>query len=102
MMGKEGCWVGHEDLLIHCPAYPVTPLDTTGAGDLFAAGFLHGYLKGHSLRKCAHYGALAAAEVVKVFGAEIPRDTWLKLRRNIESSSPIIDSEPSNSGLDDR
>jgi|EndMetStandDraft_5_1072996.scaffolds.fasta_scaffold92357_1 sugar/nucleoside kinase (ribokinase family) len=83
MMGKEGCWVGHEDQIMHFPAYPVEPLDTTGAGDLFAAGFLHGYLEGRSLRECAHYGALAAAEVVQIFGAAIPDETWEKLRKDI-------------------
>lgn len=87
MVGKEGCWIGHEDQVIHCPAYPInTPLDTTGAGDLFAAGFLHGYLRGKSLQQCAHYGALAAAEVVQIFGAAIPNETWEKIRKDILNS----------------
>lgn len=83
LMGKEGCWVGSHQQLIRCPAYPVNPLDTTGAGDLFAAGFLHGYLTGKNLHEAAHYGALAAAEVVQVFGAEIPPEIWKDLRTKI-------------------
>lgn len=84
MTGKKGCWVGHGDAVAHYPAYPIDPpLDTTGAGDLFAAGFLHGYLKGKSLKECAHFGALAAAEVVQIFGAAIPEETWEKIRKDI-------------------
>lgn len=84
LVGKAGCWIGHENELIHCLAYPVEPVDTTGAGDLFAAGFLHGYLLGKPLHVCAHYGALTASEVVQVIGAEIPDETWEKLLQDIE------------------
>lgn len=51
-------------------AWPVDELiDTTGAGDLFAAGFLHGLNRGHPLAKCGHLGSLAAGEIVSHFGA---------------------------------
>ena len=52
------------------PAYPVSKVvDVTGAGDLFAAGFLFGYTNGHPLAACAQLGALAAAEVISHVGA---------------------------------
>ncbi|MCA0200896.1 MAG: adenosine kinase [Proteobacteria bacterium] len=44
-------------------------IDTTGAGDLFAAGFLYGYTHGRSLVSCARIGAVAAAEVISHMGA---------------------------------
>jgi len=49
-------------------------VDTTGAGDLFAAGFLYGYTHGRDLTNCAKIGALAAAEVISHMGArpEVP------------------------------
>lgn len=52
------------------PAHPADPLtDTTGAGDLFAAGALYGLTRGADLPTCARLGALAAAEVISHVGA---------------------------------
>ncbi len=51
-------------------AAPVTRVvDTTGAGDLYAAGFLYGYIQGRTLYDCGRIGAAAAAEVISHFGA---------------------------------
>jgi sugar/nucleoside kinase (ribokinase family) len=52
------------------PAHPVAHVvDTTGAGDLYAAGYLWGYTRGLSAPKCATAGSIAAAEVISHFGA---------------------------------
>ncbi|WP_374546048.1 adenosine kinase [Rhodoblastus sp.] len=52
------------------PAAPIdTLVDTTGAGDLFAAGFLAAYTRGEALDACARLGALAASEIIQHFGA---------------------------------
>ncbi len=52
------------------PAYPIEKLvDTTGAGDLYAAGFLSGLARGASLEDCARLGALAASEIIQHYGA---------------------------------
>ncbi len=63
-------------------AAPVTKVvDTTGAGDLFAAGFLYGFTHGRELTNCAKIGAMAAAEVISHMGArpEVPlRDLLVK------------------------
>jgi len=51
-------------------AHPVEQLvDTTGAGDLYAAGFLYGYTHGHDLARCGYLGSLAATEVISHVGA---------------------------------
>lgn len=85
LMGKEGCLVGTGSKQIACSAFPVQdPIDTTGAGDLFASGFLHGYLQGHSLQDCAHFGALTGAAVVQVHGVEIPQLDWITLKEKIK------------------
>ena len=61
--------VGQDDIhIIDCE--PVTcVVDTTGAGDLYAAGFLHGYTQGRNLHDCGRIGAIAAAEVIAHIGA---------------------------------
>ena len=57
------------------PAEPVAKVvDTTGAGDLFAAGFLSGLVRGRSLTDCARQGGIAAAEIISHFGARSERD----------------------------
>lgn len=55
---------------IAVPAAPVAKVvDTTGAGDLFASGFLYGYTRGKDLAHCTKLGALCAAEIIAHFGA---------------------------------
>ena len=57
------------DEVLAVPARPVDRvLDTTGAGDLFAAGFLYGLTRGDALHRCATLGAIAAAEVISHIG----------------------------------
>jgi sugar/nucleoside kinase (ribokinase family) len=57
------------------PAHPVEWLtDTTGAGDLYASGFLSGYTRGAGLERCARLGSLAAAEVISHLGARPEAD----------------------------
>lgn len=57
------------------PAVPdVEVVDTTGAGDLFAAGFLSGHVRGESLTRCLEIGAVAAAEVISHYGARPEAD----------------------------
>jgi sugar/nucleoside kinase (ribokinase family) len=63
--GGEGCRVVTRREVLQVPAVDVPHvLDTTGAGDLFAAGFLYGYTRNRPLPECAHLGSLAAAEVI--------------------------------------
>lgn len=78
--GEKGSWIGREGELFFQPAQQVSAIDTTGAGDLFASGFLHGYLQGCSLDLCAAYGTLVAGAVVQIIGAELPLGTWDRLR----------------------
>lgn len=77
LRGIKGCTIGQESF----PTFPIEhPLDTTGAGDLFASGFLHGYLDKKPLAECARLGALTASTVIQVPGAEIPPHLWEKIK----------------------
>ena len=68
-VGADGCVIVTESEVIHVPAEPVDAvIDTTGAGDLFAAGFLHGLTTGRDLYSCGRLGSIAAAEVISHVG----------------------------------
>lgn len=56
------------------PVQRVVPVDATGAGDLFAAGFIYGIITGQSLMTCGQMGCAAAAEVISHFGARPEAD----------------------------
>lgn len=59
----------------HVPAEPIDKVvDTTGAGDLFAAGFLFGHVRGRSLTDCLTLGAICAAEIISHYGARPEAD----------------------------
>jgi sugar/nucleoside kinase (ribokinase family) len=67
---EKGCLMIGPDGTEAVPAFPVERVvDTTGAGDLFAAGFLSGLARGADDRTCGRLGALAAAEVIQHLGA---------------------------------
>lgn len=67
---EKGCVVVSKERLIAIPAAPIeTLVDTTGAGDLFAAGFVTGLVRGLDHGACARLGALAAAEIIQHIGA---------------------------------
>ena len=64
-VGAKGCLVVTADEVLEIPAVEVAKvIDTTGAGDLFAAGFLRGVTTGRDLATCGHLGSIAAAEVI--------------------------------------
>jgi sugar/nucleoside kinase (ribokinase family) len=70
--------ITNEDMK-QCPAQPIQQLvDTTGAGDLFASGFLAGLIRQMDLEGCAHLGAMAASEIIQHIGAR-PETNLLEL-----------------------
>jgi sugar/nucleoside kinase (ribokinase family) len=73
--GAHGAVAVEKDYLVEIPAAPVERIvDTTGAGDLFAAGFLAGHCRGRPLKACLETGAIAAAEIISHFGARPEAD----------------------------
>lgn len=83
MIGCQGCIVGSGSLVHHSPAIPIKAIDTTGAGELFASGFLHGYLEGLSLERCAQAGNRTGAAVCEIYGAEIPQEKWTEIKTSL-------------------
>ena len=68
-LSGEGALVLRGGERVHVPAERVRVVDTTGAGDLFASGFLAGLVRGRSDRDCARMGCIAAGEVISHYGA---------------------------------
>lgn len=68
--GAKGSVVVTKDGVVEVPAVPIEKVvDTTGAGDLYASGFLYGYVNGRDPETCAKLGGLAAGEIISHMGA---------------------------------
>lgn len=81
-VGKDGAHLAQDDTCVHVPAEPITRLvDTTGAGDQWAAGFLYGWLNGDSLEDAGKLAAKLGAAAVQVLGAELPEESIEPLRK---------------------
>nr|WP_288555829.1 carbohydrate kinase family protein [uncultured Mediterraneibacter sp.] len=68
-IGKNGCFVKNKERAFRMSAYSVDAVDTTGAGDNFAAGFIHALSEGKSLEECCKFAAAVAAIAVQKVGA---------------------------------
>lgn len=85
-VGSYGSYIRKGTEEVHVPAIPVSKvLDTTGAGDYFAAGFLYGLTEGYSLEKCAKIGSILAGNVIQEVGTHIPATRWDEIKLNINT-----------------
>ncbi|GAB6012946.1 adenosine kinase [Viscerimonas tarda] len=82
--GANGSWIyRHNETEIFVPTDPIKRIDTTGAGDLYAAGFLYGLIKGLPLDVCGKTGTLLAQQVIQVIGPKLEEDHWVEIKRHI-------------------
>jgi fructokinase len=58
----------------HLQPQPISAIDSTGAGDMYAAGFLTALAKGHSTKRAGKIGGLLAEEIIQQFGAQFSID----------------------------
>jgi sugar/nucleoside kinase (ribokinase family) len=85
-MGGDGAWIAHGNELHRiAPVRAERVVDTTGAGDSWAAGFLYGLLKGASLPACGAIGSVLGGETVQHLGAAIPDLHWPRIRSQIRA-----------------
>ncbi len=81
-IGKDGAWLAHGEELHRVEPVPADRVvDTNGAGDSFAGGFLYGFLQGWPLPACAALASAVGSECVRHSGPAIPADRWPALRQ---------------------
>lgn len=82
-VGKGGSMIMAGDKIHMIKVIPVKSIDTTGAGDLYASGFLYGMVKGLSLDKCGDIASLLAGKVIEQIGPKIAEGDWPEIRRMV-------------------
>ncbi len=82
-LGALGSLVRMDDRTVRIPPEPANPVDATGAGDLWQAGFLFGCLHHAAPEVCGCIGSILGAAAVSHFGARLPEECWHGLRSRI-------------------
>jgi len=85
--GEKGSMIKRGTDVCIVEALKVNCIDTTGAGDLYAAGFIYGMIKSYKLEICGKIGTLLAGNVIQNIGAKIKPEYWGKLRDQINNLS---------------
>ena len=81
-LGKRGSYVSHNNTITRIKAQSGNdPIDTTGAGDLWAAGFLFGIAHGFSIEKSGQIASACGYEVCQIMGAQLPCDAWTRIKK---------------------
>ncbi len=83
-VGKEGSHIKSGDVVVQVGPRVAVCVDTTGAGDLYAAGFLYGLACNYSLEVCGKIGSIVSGNVVEVLGAKMPDEVWKMIHTDIE------------------
>lgn len=89
-IGKDGSWIKSGDECHFIAPYPAEPIDATGAGDTYAAGFLYAHSLGLPLDICGKVGSIIAAKVVEVVGTKIDVPRWRAAKADIRA---LIESQ---------
>jgi sugar/nucleoside kinase (ribokinase family) len=91
-VGSEGSWIKRGEETLKIGTVQVNLRDTTGAGDLYASGFLYGYAQDHSLELCGQYGSILAGHVIEIVGARMNHEKWKEIRKTISGISNSVES----------
>ncbi len=81
--GNKGSLIKQNNEIVELGIIQVDPVDTTGAGDLYASGFLYGHANGLSLRRCGELGTLLAGNVIECIGAKMSRERWKIIKEQL-------------------
>ena len=75
-LGSNGCLIAHQGRAIQVPTFSTQVVDTTGAGDFFAAGFIYGILNHYPVDTCGLIGNRLGSAIIEVIGASLPQEKW--------------------------
>ena len=84
-LGALGSLVRMDSRTVRIPPEPANPVDATGAGDLWQAGFLFGWLHRAAPEVCGRIGSILGAVAISHFGARLPEESWHGLRNRIRT-----------------
>ena len=84
-VGSEGSLIRRGEEIIRVETGKVKVKDTTGAGDLYAAGFLYGYANNYSLDTCGLIGSILGGNVIEVIGSKMTDKRWKRIREKVKS-----------------
>jgi len=79
-VGSKGSYIQSGDEVIKIEPIEAVSIDSTGAGDLYAAGFLYGLSQGYGLKKCGDIGSVLAGNVIQEVGARMSEERWEKVK----------------------
>ncbi|NQU32312.1 MAG: adenosine kinase [Bacteroidetes bacterium] len=82
-VGGKGSMVKQGDTIVNIGVREINPIDTTGAGDLYAAGFLYGLINKYDFKKSGEIGSLLASTVIGTIGAKISEEDWAKIKEDL-------------------
>lgn len=95
-LGASGCMAKHGKEIVRVPAIgEAMAADATGAGDLFASGFLYGLVKGLSLDECCRVGSCSGGSVIRALGGEVTPENWQWMYKQMQIKGlpvPNLDS----------
>lgn len=86
--GSKGAWLKNQTEKMFIPTHPIEVVDSTAAGDMYAGGFLHGLLQGHSLEACGHLASFCAETVIQQVGASLPDDLLAQAQAYLAKTLP--------------
>ena len=85
-LGEEGSAVVSSNEVIKTPRVNIEPIDTNGAGDMFAGSFMYALLQDHDLKSCAEFANYGAARVVETFGPRLTKDGYQETLKSFQKS----------------
>ncbi|CAL8099595.1 unnamed protein product [Prunus armeniaca] len=94
-LGPNGCIAKHGKEIVRVPAIgKANAVDATGAGDLFASGFLYGLVKGLSLEECCKVGSCSGGSVIRSLGGEVTPENWQWMYKQMQTKGLTLPDIP--------